>query len=116
VRQTEQGAVILQRVVGAPHHPEGVAAAIADQAHGQAVRADVVADLFEGPRVDERGDAVDPWGETRIGEARGDADHVLLGDAGVDEARPHRLAQRLKGLEAEIPSQEDEVRVGGVRD
>ena len=113
VRQAEQRAVVLQRMVGGPHHAVAVTAAVADQHHRQPVQADVVADLLERPGVDERRDAVDPRAQPGPRQPGGHRDHVLLGDAGVDEPLPQGIAQRLQGHEAEVAGQEHEPRAAG---
>ena len=108
IRQAEERSVVLERVVRGPHHAVSVAASIADQDDGEAVQTDVVANLFEGPGIDERRNAVDPRAETGSRQSRAHGDHVLLGHAGVDEPLPQSVAQRLQGHEAEITGEEHE--------
>ena len=68
----------------------------------------VVADLLERQPVHEGGDAVAPTLLAYAGRTRRDADHILLGDAGVDKSFAHGALERLKRHETEIPRKEDE--------
>ena len=86
----------------AAHHAVGVSAAVADQAHRQSVQADVVADLLERARVDERRDAVDPGLKPLRASPAATETMFCSATPGIDEPRPQRLAQRLEGLEAEV--------------
>ena len=85
MRQAKQCAIVFQRVVGRSHHAVAIAAAVAHQDDRKLVQADVVADLLERPGVNERSNAVDPGTQARPRQPGGDRDHVLLGNARVDE-------------------------------
>ena len=114
VLQREQDAVVLQRVMGGAHHAVPVTAAVADKLDVEVVQTDVVADLLERPAIDEGRDTIGPALLAHAGGARRDRDHVLFGDAGVDEAPAHGGLQGLKRHEAEIAGEEDE-RLAGVQ-
>ena len=116
VRQTAERAVILDRVVGCAHDAVGVPAAVPHQEHRQRVQADVVANLFERTRVEKWRDAVDPGAQARARQAGRDRDHVLLGDAGVDEPGAGRLPYRLERHEPEVAREKHEIGLRRVRD
>ena len=71
----------------------GDAGAVEAEHHGQAVEADVVGDLVDGPR-EERGVHGDDGAQAAHGHAGGRGDGVLLGDADVDEPAGEALAER----------------------
>jgi hypothetical protein len=105
VLQGAEHAVILNGMVRRAH--DAVAAAVADQLV-EVAQTHVVADLLERRLVHEGGDAVAPTLLAYAGRIRRDADHILLGDAGVDESFAHGALERLKRHETEIPRKEDE--------
>ena len=88
------------------------AGADADDAHRQVVQHRAVADELVRAQGRERGDGVDERHVAGLGQARRHADHVLLGDADVDEAVGVALGERLDGHEAEVAGQEQHARIG----
>ena len=72
----------------APEVGVGQPAADADDHHRHVVVADVDADLLEAARRGERRDRVDERPQAAHRHAGGDAHHVRLGHAAVEEARP----------------------------
>ena len=103
VRQTEQGTIILKRVVSRAHDAIAVAASVADQHDGKPVQADVVADLLVGTGVDKWGNAVHPRTKPGSRQAGGHRDHVLLGNSRVDETGPENVAQRFERRKPRSP-------------
>ena len=93
--------------MGRTHDAIRIAAAIRQQLHRQAVKADIVADLLERASVAEWRDRVGPGLQSLVAESGCDGDHVLFGDPAIDEARSHRVPQRLQGHEPEIARQKD---------
>ena len=87
------------------------AGADAHDAHREIVEHRAVADELVRAQGRECGDRVDERHVARLGEARGHADHVLLGDADVDEAVGMALRERLDRHEPEIPGQEQHTRI-----
>ena len=69
-----------------------------------------VADELVRPQGGERHDRVDERDESGLGEPRRHADHVLLGDADVEEAIREPLGERLDDHEAEVAGQEHDPR------
>ena len=72
------------------------AAADADDAHGKPVQRRAVADELVGPHDREARDRVDERDESGLGQPRGEPDHVLLGDADVEEAARMALREALR--------------------
>src|SRR5262245_3194190 len=96
-------------MMSASHDPVTVTTSVANEDNRQIWQTDVVSDLFEGTRIHERRDTVNPGPEASLCEPRCNADHVLFGDPGIDKAGLHLIAKRLKGFEAQIAGQEDEL-------
>jgi len=67
------------------------------------MQTNIVADLFKGPRVQERGDAVHPRFQPRARHARGHRNHVLFRNARVDEPGLTGVAHALKCHESQVP-------------
>ena len=97
LRQAQQGAIVLQRVMRGPHHAVAVAAAVADQHDRQVVQADVVADLLEGPGVDERGDAVDPRSQPAHASPAATETMFCSATPALMNRGAHRVAQAAPG-------------------
>src|ERR1700685_1156505 len=95
--------------MGAAHHAVSVSASVAHNHHRQAMQAHVVADLLEGPGIDEGRNAVHPGTQVLPRQPGGHRDHVLLRDAGIDKAGAHRVAQRLKRIESQIAREKYEI-------
>src|SRR5258706_14525512 len=106
VLQSAKHAIVLDGMMRRSHNAIAVATAIADKLHIEVVQTYVVTDLLEGPPIHEGCDAVCPALFTDARRALGYADHVLFGDAGVNEPFTHGALQRLKGHEAEVPCEE----------
>ena len=102
--------VVRDAVVAVVH-----AAADADDAHRQLVQDRAVAHELVAAHRGERGDRVDVGRVAGLGEAGRDADHVLLGDAGVPEAVGVALGERLEHGEAEIAGEQDDPLVASRR-
>ena len=102
---------VLERVVRQPVHPVLETAADAHDPHRQPVQHRAVADELVRPERRERRDRVGEGDEAGLGEARRDADHVLLGDADVEEAVREPLGERLDDREAEVACQQDDALV-----
>jgi hypothetical protein len=68
------------------------------------MQANIVPHLLERPGVEERRDAIHPRAQTRPGEAGGDRDHVLLRDAGIQEAGTEGVTYRFECHVPEITS------------
>ena len=83
-------------------------AADADDPHRQMVQHGAVADELVRPERRERRDRVDEGDEPRLGEAGRDAEHVLLGDADVEEPVREPLRERLDHREAEVAGEQDD--------
>src|SRR5207245_8818157 len=71
------------------------AAADPHDRHRQVLITEVVADELEGTVERERGDRVREGPHPTQGHARAEADHDLLGDAGVDEPLGELIAELL---------------------
>jgi hypothetical protein len=71
---------------------------------------DIVANLFEWASVKEWGNTIGPGPQPAARKTSRNRDHVLLRNTCVDKAVAHRIAQRFKGLETEIPGQENKLR------
>ena len=99
---------VLERVVGDAVVAVVEAAADADDPHRQLVQDRAVADELVRAERRERRDRVDERDEARLGEAGRDADHVLLGDADVEEAVREPLGERLEHGEAEVAGEQDD--------
>ena len=97
-------------MVRTAHHAVSVSATVADQDHGQMMQADIIANLLEGTGVEEGRDAVGPRPQAAARQAGRDRYHVLLRNAGIDEARAHGILQRLQGFEAQVPGEENKFR------
>src|SRR5208337_5214132 len=82
----------------------------------QPKEADVVTDLLVRPGVDKRRDTVNPGSHPRSSQTRSHRDHVLLGDAGVDETTAQGLAQGLQGPVSQVPGQEHKLRASSCFD
>ena len=106
----KQAAVVFQRMVRTAHHPVSISATVADQDHRQMMETDIIANLLEGTGVEEGRNAVGPWPQAAARQAGRDRDHVLLRNAGIDEARAHGILQRLQGFEAEVSGEENKFR------
>ena len=83
----------------------------AHDAHREIVQHGAVADELVRAQGGERGDRVDERHVPRLGEARRHADHVLLGDADVDEAAGVAVGERLDGHEPEVARQQEHARI-----
>ena len=94
-------------------HTVAVATSVTHQLDRESMEGDVVADLLEGSRVAERGDAVGPGLDPLPGHRRRHAHHVLLRHAGVDEIFSQGRLQWLQGHEAKIAGHEDQPVRGG---
>src|SRR5271157_2867011 len=100
--QSQENAIVFQRMMRCAHDAVAVTASIPHQYDGKPVKADVIANLLEGSRIDERCDAVDPGPQTFPCEARGHRDHILFGDPGVDEPLAQGVSQWLQCLVSKI--------------
>ena len=114
-RQRAQHGDVLERPVRDAVRAVVEARPDADDAHRQVVEHRAVADELVGAQGRERGDGVDERHVAGLGQARRHADHVLLGDADVDEAVGMALRERLDGHEAEVAGQQQHARIGGRR-
>ncbi len=92
------------------HHAVSISATVADQDHRKMMETDIIANLLEGTGVEEGSNAVGPWPQSASRQAGRDRDHVLLRNAGIDEARAHSILQRFQGFEAKVPGQENKFR------
>jgi hypothetical protein len=82
----------------------------ADHAHLEVRVADVVADVLAAHQREEEAVVGDERREAGGGEAGGDADHVALGDAGVEVALGVLPAEVVDlGRPAEVGGQDDDV-------
>jgi hypothetical protein len=89
------------------------AGADADDAHAKVMQDRPVAQELVRPQRGERRDRIRERDEAAVGEARRDPDHVLLGDADVDEARRKPLGELLQHGVAEIAGQQQDARMVG---
>ena len=82
--QRAQGGDVLGALVADAERAIDDARAVANEEDGEFVAADVEFDLLEDADRTEGAQGVDDGTKAALGQARGDADHVLLGDTGVD--------------------------------
>ena len=108
----QQGAVVLECVVGRPHHPVPVPTAVPDQADRQMVEADVIPDLLERTRIDEWRNAICPGAQSGTCQPSRHGHHLLFGNTHIDEAVTERLTHRLECLIAKVTRQEHRRRFG----
>ena len=102
--------------MGRTHYAIRIAAAIRQQLHRQAVKADIVTDLFKGASVAEWRDRVGPGLQSLVAESGCDRDHILFGYPAIDEARSHCVPQWLQGHEPKIARQKDHPLIGRAGD
>jgi hypothetical protein len=103
---------VFHGVVREPLRAVLEAAPDADDAHGEAVPDGAVANELVRPQRGEGGDRVHERHEAGLGEAGGDADHVLFGDPGVDEAAREAVAKGFERHEPEIAGEQYDPLVG----
>ena len=108
--RSEQGHV-LDPVVRGAVHAVVESAANTDDPHRQAVQDGTVANELEGPQHRETGDRVDKGNQPAIGQAGGDPNQILLGDADVDEAIRKGGDEGFENLIAEIAGQQHDPRI-----
>ena len=99
-------------MVGQPEVAVGHPAADADERDVGRAGGDVDADLVVRARGDERGDRVGDRLLACLGQAGGDADHRLLGDAGVDDAPGGAALDLVEDAPAEVGEHEADALVG----
>ena len=87
------------------------AATHADDPHRQTVEHGPVPDELVGPQHCERDDRIAKRDEAGFRETGGDTDHVLLGDAHVEETVGEPVAERFEGHEPEVARQQDDALV-----
>ena len=104
-----QPAQILDRVVRRPESTIGHARTYAAKHDREAVVGDVDLDLLERPTGQEGTSAADERYESAVGETRADADHVLFGDADIDEPFGEQLleADQIAGADAVVADSDD---------
>ena len=87
------------------------AASHADDPHGQAVEHGTVPDELVRAQRSEGDDRVDVGDEARLGQPGGQAHHVLLGHARVEEAGGVTLGEGLEHGVTEVAGEEDDPRI-----
>ena len=92
----------------AAHDAVTIPASIANQNHRQPVQADIVTDLFKRSSEHKRSDAVDPWTQSLTRQSGRNGDHVLFGDAGIDESWTQRIPQWLQRAISQIAREENQ--------
>ena len=103
--------IVLHRVVRVAERAIRDPAADRDDRDRQAVMIDVVADLLGAAKGREVRDRISEDVIALARHARGEAGHVLLGDAGVDEAVGEALGEALDHVEAEIADHQRDLRI-----
>ena len=91
-----------------PVHPVLEPSADAHDPHGEMVQHGAVAHELVRAERRERRDRVRERDEPGLGETGGDADHVLLGHADVEEPVREPLRERLDHREAEVTREQDD--------
>src|SRR4029077_1543551 len=69
-----------------------------------------IANEFEWTQDRKRHDRIDKWNKAGLSQSSGDADHVLLGYANVEEAIGKLLCEWLERPETKIGGEEDDTR------
>ena len=111
VRKAAHQRVVLHRVVRVAQSAIGQPAADGNHGHRQAVVVHVVADLLGAAEGGEVGDRIGEDVIALAGHARGQARHVLLGHAGVDEAVRELVGKGFHHGVAEVTDDQRDVRV-----
>ena len=88
------------------------AGAVAEQDDGQAFIANVELDLFENPDWNESGQAINDRPKAGFRQSRGDADHVLFGDATIQILIGMVLAQAVEQRIAMIAGEHEDIGIG----
>src|SRR5271168_827694 len=88
----EKCSVIFDGMMGSSHNAISVPAPVPNQSYRQTVKANVIANLFKGARVQERRNAVDPRAKPFSRKSGRHRDHILLGDAGIHKPLAHLFA------------------------
>ena len=86
----------------------GDAAADPDNYHRQPGQADIVTNLLKSPHHDKRNDGIHQRPETGQRESRGDTDHVLFTDPGIDKLLRMTLPEPVENDCSDIAGQQDD--------
>ena len=109
--RTQEGDILAGMMRG-PKPRIGQPRSDRDDRHGHVMVAGVGPDLFEAARRDEGRDRIGEGAKARHGEPGGDAHHILLGDAAIEETRSIGGPELVEQAIADIARQHDDTRIG----